>query len=921
MGVALPLAVSLVFEPQTWTVGLPAVAALLLAAEGAALGLRRHGGRAARPAGLAGQGRPRSRSTSWYILGAGVALGIAASLGWDNWAGHWTAVRKSLDNELPWYSRAAATATLPMLGIACVLAAAGFLRRLIGAFAGQAGLSAIPMGLLQAGVIGGLAALTAFWVPQGAIVAIGMASVAWALRSYGRTTSPIGAGARWLLVGLRVATLLLLTGWALRPALEYRHQLDVRTLVLFCADTSRSMQRRDEAPRGGAVAGLPGEPMRRIEALRAALARQQPALAALCRQADVELIPFAAAASPARKLGEKGNWAAEAIADANGEASALGDAINEVHDVYAGQKRKIAAVVLLSDGCNNTSDVLSPDKAAGLLAGRGIGLHTVGVGSEKVTGTTRTLTVRDLAAPDEVDAFNRFAVTAGVETVGLEGRRIKVTCAFGEEEAGTEEFAATEAQALRPVRFAHVPLHAGFHRATVSAEVIGPAVGDLAGLHRQSKLVHVGDREVRVLYIEGQFRYETKYVWQALSAARRFSIDRRVLLHPLGGKQPAALSEDLDDWLAYHAILLGDVAASHFTPRQIEIMKELVGKYGKGLAMIGGDRSFARGGWAGTALADVLPVDLAASAGQTEAPMQVRPTAAGLQHDLMRISESGLDPAGDWAKLEPLPGANVLGGIKPAAIVLAESPAGQPLIVAQPYGKGRALAIAFDTTWKWVLSKRDTAELQRRFWRQAALFLAAPRGNVWIVTDRANYDLRRLRSGAESQTYRAGVEDAHGHPLPDAPIRVTLTDPSGKETRADPARPDEKKGEPFHKGRLAPPAGPGTYTLKIAASVQEKELTAEYKYEVTVQDLESLEVLANHNLLRQMADIGRGRFVTLDKLGDLLADLRVSAQPEKRDVPMQIRIAAEEPWPWLAAGALLTLMCAEWAARKRKGLV
>ena len=96
--------------------------------------------------------------------------------------------------------------------------------------------------------------------------------------------------------------------------------------------------------------------------------------------------------------------------------------------------------------------------------------------------------------------------------------------------------------------FVHVPLQAGFHRVSVTAEAVakppgpagsGEAVHDLAGRPSDSKLVHVVDRELRVLYVEGKFRYEAKYIAQALVAARRFTLDRRVLIQGAGENAPA----------------------------------------------------------------------------------------------------------------------------------------------------------------------------------------------------------------------------------------------------------------------------------------------------------------------------------------------------------------------------------------------
>ena len=893
------LGVSLVFEPMGWATWLAAVAAGLLLAEAASLlaPLRKKG-----PAAF------------WAVVAAALAGGAVLAWVWVSWAGPVTPLARPLSGPLPMLERVALPAALSALTACVLLAAWAIVHRLAAALGGGASVGQM-LGTLAAGLgTVALAAATAFWVPRGAIAAIAGASVSWAVRGYRRTTSPVRRGVKGLLLGLRILALLVLAAWAARPALEYRHKEDVKTVLLVCADTSASMQQRDEGLDRDGPLGLAPEPISRIRAVREALAGQQAAFEDLADKADVELAAFSAAASPPESFLPDVGWSLAALLAADGRATALGDAVAEAFELYAARQQTVGAIVLISDGGNNTSDVLDPEKLAALMGSRGVPVHTVGVGSDRATTAIKTLTVRDLAAPDEIDAFHRLPIAAEAEAIGLEGRQVKLTCHFGAEEIGSEVVVVNRLRWTHPLRFVHVPLRAGFHRVRVSAELLGGGQKDLAGRPDAGKLVHVVDREMRILYVEGTFRYEAKYIAQALAAARRFAIDRRILLQPLGAGQPPPLSEELDDWLAYHGILFGDVAASHFTRRQLEIVRELVGKYGKGFCMVGGSRSFGRGGWEGTPIADVLPVDPAASAGQIDAPVRVVPTRAGRQSDLMRIGADGQDIAAAWTSLDALPGANRLGGLKPGATVLAEGPGGAPLIVTQPYGKGRAMAVAFDTTWRWVLTPKDTAELQRRFWRQVCLHLAAPQGTVWIVTDRTSYDLSRLRRGSEVVRVSAGVEDPQGRPLLDVPVQVRLVGPDGKESPLT-LRPAEK----MRQGQLTPPARPGVYTLRIATQVDGKPLAAEGQFEVLQRDLEALELLANHDLLRRMAALSDGQFFRLPQLGALLDDLRLRTRPEQRDTVTHVRLSARLRWP--AILAILALLCAEWALRKRKGLV
>ena len=58
----------------------------------------------------------------------------------------------------------------------------------------------------------------------------------------------------------------------------------------------------------------------------------------------------------------------------------------------------------------------------------------------------------------------------------------------------------------------------------------------------------------------------------------------------------------------YRGLILGSIEANYFTPDQLRMISDFVNHRGGGLLMLGSRRSFAEGGYAGTPVADVLPV-------------------------------------------------------------------------------------------------------------------------------------------------------------------------------------------------------------------------------------------------------------------------------------------------------------------------
>ncbi|MFP4216645.1 MAG: glutamine amidotransferase [Planctomycetota bacterium] len=753
---------------------------------------------------------------------------------------------------------------------------------------------------------------------SGGVCAIGAVAMLWSVRAYSRTTAPLKRRSKILLLTLRIAVILLLTLWALGPADESVREVEIRGVALVGIDTSASMARKD-MPLDYRSDTVPEDvpPLERMESLRQAISEQWNRIAALADQVDLELFLFDSSAGSVQNLLPDGRDVIR-FAQPDGPATALGDATNRALEQFAASRRDVVAVMLFTDGCNNTTDILTPIKLAEIKGSQGLPIFTVGVGWDRVTGSTHTLSVRDLSAPEEVEVFNRLPITATIEAVGLPESQAKVTCRVGEEVVGTEMVSISTKNETIPVRFMHVPLAAGFQRVKVSVELQGKPPRGLAGQMSDDRLVRVTNRQMRILYIEHTFRVEKKFVYRALQAAPRIRVVALTLIRPFGDDQPIEMpGETMDEWMRFHAIILGDVPASAFSRKQLDILRDLVSEKGKGLMMLGGNHTFGQGGWADTPLAAALPVDLKKSRGHIETPIRMVPTKAGRAEDFMRIGAEGESVAEAWEKMTPLPGANRLGGVKLGATVLGETADGSPLLVTQPYGAGRSIAVGLDSTWRWVLTPNEvTPEMQKRFWRQLAIHLCSPRGNIWIATDKTTYDLRRIESGSESIEVTAGVEDPTGKPLLAARPEVILTGPDQSRSQLKLAPGDENL---FGRIPLPRVRQAGSYKLEIRHTMDGKPLESTHRFEVIKKDLEALQALANFDLLKQMARESSGQFVPLRDLGELMDDLSLATQPRSERRIARTDLAGEYRWPLLIA--LAVLLCAEWMLRKRKGLV
>ena len=164
----------------------------------------------------------------------------------------------------------------------------------------------------------------------------------------------------------------------------------------------------------------------------------------------------------------------------------------------------------------------------------------------------------------------------------------------------------------------------------------------------------------KILYYESEPRWEVKYLLQAVAD------DERLQVSLLQGSEENGFfvqGDDAPDDLQagfpatgeelgrYRILILGSVEANAFSDTQLQLIVEFV-EAGGSLLMLAGSRSFGEGGWADTAIADLLPVEITPPAPRPAPPavvkVQVSPTPLGLTHPATQI---GAEPWRNTATL------------------------------------------------------------------------------------------------------------------------------------------------------------------------------------------------------------------------------------------------------------------------------
>ena len=742
--------------------------------------------------------------------------------------------------------------------------------------------------------------------------------------------SRVGLRSSWILASLRVLSVALLTFVLLRPVLRTSTAVPGENFLAVLIDDSRSMQLAD-AGREPSF-GETDSKTRGARALETFASPSSEVLAALQQRFTLRTYRFSdvtARIDPAQAADFEG----QAF---NGHATHLGAALDHIRQDLAGVP--LAGAVLVSDGGDNAVSAggeagrsEAGRSGAGLteallqLTSRGIPIYTVGLGRERFR---RDIELTRVSGPSRVLAGSSFAVDVLIEQQGYDDRTVTLTVEEGGGIATTREVAFARGRVGQSVRINLQAEEAGSrsYRFAVEPE----ADEEVKENNARTLLLAVEDRQEKILYFEGEPRWEVKFLRQALVdddplrlvVLQRTAKDKTLRLGVDGPLELASgFPNTREELFAYRGLILGTVEAAHFTANQLQIIEEFVSQRGGGVLFLGGRRSFAEGGYAGTPLENVFPVVLEEPVlGHDSflAEVSVTPTLAGETHAALQLGATVEASRQRWQTLPPLTTRNPLTRIKPGASLLLSGlrsgglqAEGEELVIlaSQRYGRGRAVAFPVQDSWMWQMHADLPLDdmTHERLWRQLLRWL------VSAVPGQVRLDVPRNQvAPGEAVTLKAEVLDAGYLGLNGAQVRATVTDPVGDEQTVPLAWTVEEDGE--YRASFVP-GQPGTYEVTVTAE-EGGELLGSDSLRVVAGDqpTEFFGAEMKAPLLRRLAEETGGRFYTADTVGTLADDARFTTSGKTMEENLEL-------WDMpMVLLLLLTALGTEWLLRRRWGL-
>jgi hypothetical protein len=728
------------------------------------------------------------------------------------------------------------------------------------------------------------------------LVLAGLAVAAVVGFSYLRPRGRAGALDRGVMAALRTSALGVIVFCLLQPTLVLRAVVPQRNFVGVLVDDSHSMTLPDED----------GKP--RSQFVADQLKPDGALMKALSDRFAVRVYSFNS---------KTGRVTDPSTLTYQGTKTDLAGALNTVREDLSSVP--LSGIVVVTDGADNGGKVLGESLVP--LQAASIPVFTVGVGAEKLAPDVQ---VDRVQAPASVLLGSAVVADVVLSQRGYEGKDVMLQVA--DETRILAEQKVTLGKDGEPVvaRVRFTADQGGPRRVTFE---VAPQQGErVPGNNSRDLTLDVRDERKKVLYFEGEPRFEVKFMRRAvegdqnvqLVVLQRTAPDKFLRLDVDGAEElQGGFPKTREELFRYQGLILGSIEAGFFTHDQLLMIHDFVSQRGGGLLVLGGRHALSEGGYAGTPVDEVLPVVLGKPQGDPKAiEVKVSPTPAGAFHPVTQIADSGQAPDKVFARLPPLTTLNPVTQTKPGATtLLVGTPTGaggaqQVVLAWQRFGRGRAFALPVQDTWLWQMHADVPLEDQshERYWRQLLRGLVDGDGDpVTVALDKEHAE------AGEAIKVSARVRDSTYIDLNDAKVTAHLTSPSGA-ARDLPLEWSVEDDGVYSASFI--PDQDGSWSVDVDAERNGKTIGRDESWtSVAASDDEYFDAGQRRPLLERIAEETRGRSYTTASVDKLPEDLQYAGagvtQVEERDL-------WDMPMLFLL---LIGFIGGEWALRRKRGLV
>ncbi|MFB6263424.1 MAG: glutamine amidotransferase [Bradymonadaceae bacterium] len=565
------------------------------------------------------------------------------------------------------------------------------------------------------------------WSPAWLILLAALGAAVIAISAYDLRSLP--PARRWVLVGLRAVVYGLAVLLLLEPAVDLKDVSKVENHVAVLADTSRSMELK---------AG-DGESTR-YDRVRGALRGMKEVSNAHADEHQFHYFGFDGALTGSSRSSLEN-------AEPSGAATDLAAALKQLDKNF--RTRQLGGVVLLSDGIATGPIGERVDRGESLdrdtkaqLEELDAPVNTLAVGRRD---QIKDVAVSRVQHDDFAFVHNKTSIEVSLQVVGVGETNFPVTLRRNGELVRSQNLQVRPDQTRYELTFEFVPKKIGKEIYTVAAPEFSDEI--LTRNNTAHFLQPVIRDKIRVLQVVGQPSWDERFLRRLLKKNPNVDLVSFFILRTSSSVQvvpPDELSlipfptrelfeEQLGsfDLVVFQNFNFGPYNMRKYLPSISEFVRN-----GGGFAMIGGNHSFADGGYARTPIEDILPVRLpsAVGPGQMVDPKPFEPelTEAGERHPITQMAFSPSRNRELWKGLPKWEGTNIVGRAKAGATVLARHPsreaggAGMPVLSISEVGDGRVMALTTDSSWRWGFTHvggGGTPQYYQRFWNSAMRWL------------------------------------------------------------------------------------------------------------------------------------------------------------------------------------------------------